>query len=95
MSTFNSWEWIELCFMLFTFSDFAAFLELIQFLFNKGNDVLNWIIWCFYQMSALPPRHPDSGFSAEVSCSVHTAWLWNKNQGIMLQFNTTETEYFY
>lgn len=47
-------------FSLFTFSDSAAFWQLIQFLCTKGNYVLNWIIGSFLQMSAHPPTQPQT-----------------------------------
>lgn len=80
-------------FLLFTFSDLAAFLELIQFLCNKGNDVLNWIIGSFLQMSALPPTRPqtlNSPLRWSVQYTPFISWLWNKNLGIMLQFNSRD-----
>lgn len=47
-------------FSLFTFSDLAAFWQLIRSLCTKGNDVLNWIIGSFLQMSAHPPTQPQT-----------------------------------
>lgn len=51
---------LSVLFLLFTFSDSAAFWQLIQFLCTKGNYVLNWIIGSFLQMSAHPPTQPQT-----------------------------------
>lgn len=82
-------------FSLFTFSDLAAFWQLIQFLCTKGNYVLNWIIGSFLQMSAHPPTQPQTlnsplawavryVFPDSTVCGMIVKW----EPGSVLQFNT-------
>lgn len=88
----------QLFFSLFTFSDSAAFWQLIQFLCTKGNYVLNWIIGSFLQMSAHPPTQPQTlnsplgwavwyMFPDSTVCSMSVKW----EPGSVLQFNTIKS----
>lgn len=79
-------------FSLFTFSDSAAFWQLIRSLCTKGNDVLNWIIGSFLQMSAHPPTQPQTlnspsgiGFLVRFQ-NPQSGWAWKRNLGSLPQF---------
>lgn len=82
-------------FAAFTFSDSVAFWQSIQLLCTKGNDVLNWIIGSFLQMSAHPPTR--SHFLLWDGCPVNIFRLcrmsvrWEPTS--VLQFNTIRPQH--